>query len=83
MTTRLPFIDRAMVLYRRHLRTRNYELKMLPSLMRRGTQPSSGLLAIALSAPVAAPRLSTGSDRLRWGSHGGCLDIEHTRSNLG
>ncbi|HUW36577.1 MAG TPA: hypothetical protein VMV91_04535 [Rhodocyclaceae bacterium] len=88
MTIRLLIIDRIKLLCRDLVknqsvalsRTRSYEVKMLPSQLQ--TRPSSGLRAIRLVAAVAAPRLSSEADRLRWGNRGG-LDIEHTRSNLG
>lgn len=91
MTMSLLFIDRIKMLCRdlvkgRHValdRTQSYEVRILPSSMQRGSQqsPSSGLLAIKLVA--AAPRLSAGANRLRWGNQRSSRDMEHTRSNLG
>jgi len=93
MATNLLFIDRIKVLcqYLSNGKnfgvnmTRSYEVKMLASLMRRGSQqsPLFSLPAIKIVATVAAPRVSAGANRLWWDNHGSDRNTRHTRSNLG
>jgi len=93
MATSLLFIDRINVLCRYLINgknfdlksTRSYEVKLLPSLTRRGIQqnPLLSLHAIKHVATVAVPPVSARGGGRRLVEQERSWAVEYTRSNLG
>jgi len=93
MSIRLPFINRIMVLSRDLINgkrlTRNgpegYDVVVLPSPMRRGSQqsPLSSVHVLDPGPAIAAPPISSHRDRLRLVRTERGRYIDYTHSNMG
>lgn len=93
MSIRLPFIDRIMVLSQALItgkrsalsRQDGYDVVVLPSPMRRGSQqsPLSSVHMLDPGPAIAAPPISSHRDRLRLVRTERGRYIDYTHSNMG